>query len=258
MGYPLSKLAVQHRYQMNRQEHYRREYRRIKPGWQDSLTRYHTCVGALVGAATRVLDLGCGSAGCLRDIFARTPHIYGLDPDRAALRRNTTIAQLSAGAGERLPFSDDTFDLVTLAWVLEHLDEPRQVARELCRVLRPGGQIVFLTPNAWNYNVWLIRAVPNCLHPYFTRPLYGRRDRETYPVRYRANTIRRIDAVMRAAGLRLRHCEVNGDPSYISFTPWLFRLACAVESLLDRPTLRLARVHLIGVYQKPGAGAFGD
>ncbi len=56
---------------------------------------------------------------------------------------------------------------------------------------------------------------------------------------------------MREAGLRMQHCELNGDPSYISFTPQLFRLACAIEALLDRPALRLARVHLIGVYQKP-------
>ena len=236
---------------MNRQEHYRQEYRRIKPGWQDSQARYCAQVGALVGKATHVLDLGCGSAGCLRDIYARTPYVYGLDPDHTALRRNTTLAGRAAGAGERLPFADGSFDLVTLAWVLEHLDEPQQVLRELRRVLRPGGRVVFLTPNAWNYNVWLIRAVPNRLHPYFTRALYSRREHETYPVRYRANTLWRIDAAMREAGLRMQHCELNGDPTYISFTPRLFRLACAIEALLDRPALRLARVHLIGVYQKP-------
>jgi ubiquinone/menaquinone biosynthesis C-methylase UbiE len=236
---------------MNRQEHYRQEYRRIRPGWQDSQARYRAHVSALVGEATRVLDLGCGSAGCLREIYARTPHVYGLDLDLAALHRNATIAGRAAGAGESLPFADGSFDLVTLAWVLEHLDEPQQVLRELQRVLRPGGRVVFLTPNAWNYNVWLIRAVPNWLHPAFTRALYDRRDRETYPVRYRANTLRRIDAAMREAGLRMQHCELNGDPSYISFTPQLFRLACAIEALLDRPALRQARVHLIGVYQKP-------
>ncbi len=87
-----------------------------------------------------MLDLGCGSAGCLREIYARAPHVYGLDLDLAALRRNTTIAGRAVGAGERLPFADGSFDLVTLAWVLEHLDEPRQVLRELGRVLRPGGR----------------------------------------------------------------------------------------------------------------------
>src|SRR5262249_29467485 len=152
-------------------------------------TRYRTCVAALIGQATRVLDLGCGSEGCLRQLYAGASHIYGLDPDLAALRRNTTITRLSAGAGERLPFGDGVFDLVTLAWVLEHLDQPQLVAHELCRVLRPGGHVIFLTPNTWNYNVWLIRAVPNFLHPLFTRALYGRRERETYPVRYHANTI---------------------------------------------------------------------
>ena len=54
---------------------------------------------------------------------ARTPHVYGLDLDHAALRRNATIAGRAVGAGEVLPFADGSFDLVKLAWVLEHLDE---------------------------------------------------------------------------------------------------------------------------------------
>lgn len=52
--------------------------------------------------------------------------------------------------GERLPFADDTFDCVASFAVLEHVKDPFRCARELLRVLKPGGelycQVPFLQP----------------------------------------------------------------------------------------------------------------
>lgn len=52
--------------------------------------------------------------------------------------------------GEKLPFDDNQFDYIMCLAVLEHTREPWEVAREMCRVLKPGGKILvdypFLQP----------------------------------------------------------------------------------------------------------------
>lgn len=45
------------------------------------------------------------------------------------------------------PFQDDEFDLVEADHVLEHLDRPFAVMRELHRILKPGGQLIIKVPH---------------------------------------------------------------------------------------------------------------
>jgi SAM-dependent methyltransferase len=45
------------------------------------------------------------------------------------------------GVGEHLPFEDDQFDFILCGAVLEHTRRPWDVAREMCRVLKPGGTV---------------------------------------------------------------------------------------------------------------------
>lgn len=236
---------------MNRQQFYRREYRRIRGGWKDSGTIYREIVAGSIRPETRVLDVGCGHRGFLRDVYVTVRHVCGIDPNEGALRRNEVIPQRVAGLAGELPFRDGSFDLVVSAWVVEHLDDPEGAFREIHRVLRPGGKVVFLTPNAWNYSTWIIRLVPNRRHARLARRFYERDERDTYPVRYRMNTLRKIDHTLGSVGLRKARVILNGDPTYISFNGTLFRLACLVERLLDRRPLRWAKVHIIGVFEKP-------
>ena len=198
---------------------------------------------------TTILDVGCGHGDFLEHICRRTPATYGIDPDQRSLKRNVVIQNLVCGKAEQMPFLDGMFDLVVSAWTVEHLDDPVSAFSEILRVLKPGGHLVFLTPNAWNYNVWIIRLVPERLHHFFTRRLYGRGDGDTFPTRYRMNSPRAVRKVTGNVGFHEVRLIQNGDPSYISFNPALFRLASLIESALDRwfPT---GKVHLIGVYRK--------
>jgi hypothetical protein len=111
---------------------------------------------------------------------------------------------------------------------------------------------VFLTPNAWNYNVWMIRAVPNRWHGALTRSLYGRMPGDTYPVRYRANTAKMLLRLLLAAGFDDARFTFNGDPSYIAFNRPLFELGAALERVMDIPRLQHGRVHLLGVARRSG------
>ncbi len=235
---------------MARQESYRARYRRLRPGWNDSQRVLQQIVRELVSAESRVLDVGCGHGDFLSSAYSGAGEVWGVDPDPAALGRNRAIANLRQGSVESLPFAAAEFDLVIMTWVAEHLERPQRALGEITRVLRPGGRLLILTPNAWNYNTWLIRAVPNRLHHSFTKRLYGRQDRDTYPVRYRMNTPARLRALAAQAGLTEERLLLNGDPTYVAFNPVLFWLAVAAERVLDQAPLRRGRVHLIGQYRR--------
>jgi SAM-dependent methyltransferase len=93
----------------------------------------------------RVLSVGSRAHGLV--FFFGTTRGVGVDPlacDYAALfpawqNRARTIA----AAGERLPFADSTFDVVLCDNVVDHAEDPARIARELARVLAPGGLLYF-------------------------------------------------------------------------------------------------------------------
>ncbi len=102
-----------------------------------------------------ILDNGCGVGEYMTRFAELTSHIYGLefDPDYAssASKLGHKVVQ---GAGERLPFSDGTFDLILSHEVLEHVEDDRAALEEIVRVLRSpnsdfsgGGRLVLFVPN---------------------------------------------------------------------------------------------------------------
>jgi SAM-dependent methyltransferase len=101
---------------------------------------------ALAGA--RLLDLGCGTGFTLSQL-PRGVRAVGLDYSSTALAlatRRATGAGLVRGSAYHLPFADGSFDAALSLDVLEHLQDDRGAAREIARVLRPGGVAVVTVP----------------------------------------------------------------------------------------------------------------
>jgi SAM-dependent methyltransferase len=109
---------------------------------------------ALLGDRMRgaLLDAGCGTGGFLRfarglDTFER---LCGVDMSAEAIelaRRALPGAELHVAPLTGAPFEDESFDLVTLNDVLQHVEEREVEAslRELRRVLRPDGALLVRT-----------------------------------------------------------------------------------------------------------------
>ncbi len=99
-----------------------------------------------------VLDLGCGNGKTLLSISDKFSELHGVDildilSPEAQTKVNFSSADLNF---EKLPYGNSSMELVTALQIIEHLENPFFLAREVARVLRPGGIFVFSVPNPFN------------------------------------------------------------------------------------------------------------
>jgi ubiquinone/menaquinone biosynthesis C-methylase UbiE len=108
--------------------------------------------GMLPLTGKRILDVGCGTGRQLLSFLiqgALPDDLYGIDliPERIAeAKAKHPLIHLQCGSADQLDYPDSSFDLVTQFTVFSSiLDEKMQVgiAREMIRVTKPGGLIVW-------------------------------------------------------------------------------------------------------------------
>jgi SAM-dependent methyltransferase len=227
------------------QNSYRERYRAMRPGWQTSGSQLEAMVRGYATPQASVLDLGCGRGGVVELIWRNVKLAAGLDPDSPSLTGHRAPGMpILQGVGEHLPFANGSFDLVVSVWVLEHLKEPLTVFREVGRVLRPGGHFVFLTPNLYNPLLVLNRigkALPLVQKGLVSR-FYGRRESDTFPVQYRANTVGGLRRLAEASGLQVGELRVVQDPTYLAVNGFMFTTSVLAERLMPKGW----GVHLLG------------
>jgi demethylmenaquinone methyltransferase/2-methoxy-6-polyprenyl-1,4-benzoquinol methylase len=102
-----------------------------------------------------VLDIATGTAEVAVEVSNKlnNPHVVGLDPSEEMLRLGQKkIEALGAkkkinlvqGIAENLPFKDDTFDAVTIAFGIRNTVDPLKSLQEMKRVLKPNGRVGIL------------------------------------------------------------------------------------------------------------------
>jgi SAM-dependent methyltransferase len=107
----------------------------------------------------RVLDLGAGE-GYFSQLAGEYLRARGVDPRSVLTACDAVPAQFRYGDipcdgidnTGRLPYADETFDLVCTLEVIEHVEDQFAFLREAFRVLRPHGMMVLSTPNVLNMN----------------------------------------------------------------------------------------------------------
>ena len=94
------------------------------------------------------LDAGCGNGAFTEVLMARCApaSTVGVDPSEGQLayargRPGTKGADFRLADAQALPFADDTFDAASMALVIVFIPDPAKAARELARVVRPGGVV---------------------------------------------------------------------------------------------------------------------
>ena len=97
---------------------------------------------------SRLLDAGGGTGRVAAALRGMVRQVFVADISRGMLRRavGKGLATVCAPA-ERLPFPSGSLDRVIMVDALHHVSDQRQTARELFRLLSPGGRIVIVEPD---------------------------------------------------------------------------------------------------------------
>ena len=122
------------------------------------------------GAQGRVLEIGIGSGLNLPFYGTRVQEILGLEPAapllamaRNMVGRSEQPVTFIAGSAEAIPIEDHSIDTVVITWTLCSIPDAIGALKEMRRVLRPGGQLLFvehgLAP-ANNIQRWQNRLTP--------------------------------------------------------------------------------------------------
>jgi len=153
-------------------------------------------------AAGRVLEVGIGSGLNLPFYSRRLEGLCGVDPSielwRLARRRAESApfpVEFVKGSAEHLPMDGRSFDTVVTTWTLCSVSDPAQALAEMRRVLRPGGELIFIEHG----------RSPD-------RPVAGWQHRLTPLWRRLAggcNLDRRIDDLIAAAGFSLTELDAG-------------------------------------------------
>lgn len=176
---------------------------------------------------SKVLDIGCGYGRVAEEIVKLHPNvfIYGIDiaPRFITLfnQRLKKHGKALVGDMKKLPFKDNYFDFIYVVasfMYLENEKDQEKGMREILRVLRRGGKVLFIEPN--NLGVEIVRLFG--LIPFLYRSLLKKQKVETYGVTF---PWKKIDRLIEKTG---------GNISYKKGYP--------IFSLLLLPTVILAKI----------------
>jgi ubiquinone/menaquinone biosynthesis C-methylase UbiE len=206
--------------------------------------------------ADHVLEVGAGSGRCNQnhfDVREKVARYVGVDPDDSVLQ-NPYLGEAYKCTAESLPFGDESFAIVFHYYVAEHFGRPMACHREIARVLKPGGLLLFQTPSRYWYPMLAAQVTPQWFHEFYVRHFgSGRTENEIFPTYYRFNDERAIREQLKNCGLT---CELEYQsvaPGYLRFSRPSFLLGVLYERTIEKrfPPLRGA---IIGVARKNAAG----
>lgn len=192
---------------------------------------FEDSIRSLLKEGDTVLDAGCGRSA---PVLLKFKHLAGkligvdlVDPRDVAEGIEYHQADLCS-----IPIEASSVDIVISRSVFEHLTDPDGVYREMARVLKPGGRLIFLTANTWDYGTAIARVVPNRFHSRIVRYVEGRPEEDTFPTAFKTNSKSAVSKLASTHGFLLSRFQYLGQyPSYFMFNGFLFFLGIGYERL---------------------------
>jgi SAM-dependent methyltransferase len=227
---------------------------------QHAQKRYATTVEGLVPSGGSWLDIGCGRQivpdwamplDAQKRMAAKCSTLVGIDVD-SAIREHPLLTHAVIAFGDRMPFPDASFDLITANMVIEHVNTPDVFLREIRRVLRPGGRFLFHTPNYYFYMTWIASFVPDAIKHRIVWKLERRASHDIFPTFYRMNTSGDIRAAAAAAGLKVERLDLLPSTGSFGEVPVLGSLEVPLLKVLTLGPLRRLGSNFIAVLGAPG------
>lgn len=179
------------------------------------------------GGGRRLLDVGCNEGRNLALFRRQGFRAEGVEPNPAAVasarRQGLTVFE---GSVHDVPREAGPFDVVVLSNVLEHVENPVQMLREVCERLAPGGEVWISCPNASSW----------------ARRVFGRSWINWHPPFHLVHFSRRtLSESLSRAGFEVASVETRTPALWLAQSALARRYAKA-----GRPTLEMRRPGLLG------------
>ena len=240
------------------------KYGRPERGWGPRLRRhwgYYAPDDVYEATVARAVTPGCSwlDVGCGRHMFPANPELaavlaercsrlVGVDPDPTIQENQLVHHRVQAPLEDYV--TNETFDLVTLRMVVEHVEQPQVFMASLARVVRDRGRVIVYTVHRWSPTAVAAAIVPHALHHPVKAKLWATEEKDTFPVAYRMNDRRALNRHFAKAGFDNLSFAHLPDCSVTSRFPRLHATELALWHTMKTMRLGYFERCLLGVYQK--------
>jgi SAM-dependent methyltransferase len=220
--------------------------------WDDDLFR--DAVLEKIKPEHYCLDYGAGRGNVEQMNFKGiAKFVAGIDPEEVvSINPYLDEAKQLDLKNNIIPYADNTFDLVFSDNVMEHIQNPSVVLKEIMRVLKPGGVFLSKTPNKWHYMPIVARLTPNWFHKFYNK-LRGRKTIDTFRTAYKLNSSRAVKKHANEAGFSVRKIQlIEGRPEYLRLFALTYLFGFFYERIVNAtPLFEQFRCVMISELEKP-------
>lgn len=200
------------------------------------------------------LDYGAGRGNVEEMNFKGiVKFVAGIDPEEEIYKNPylDEAKQLDI-ISNKIPYEDNTFDMVFSDNVMEHIQNPDLVLSEVFRVLKPGGCFLYKTPNKWHYMPIIARLTPTWFHRFYNK-LRGRDEIDTFPTVYKLNSTGDLKIHASISGLSVKRIQLlEGRPEYLRLTAITYFFGFLYERIVNSTDiLSFLRCVMISELEKP-------
>lgn len=199
-----------------------------------------------------LLDAGCG---WMNSIIKRLPQdikIIGVDIDFGCLIDNVTHDNRLCSNLEKLPFKDNTFDMIISKFVFEHIENPEIVFREFSRVSKDEGYMIIVLPNIYNPIMLIGKFTPLYLHQKFMGKVSNAYEKDIYPTYFICNSVRILDKMLDRVGFTRKDLRLSGDFTLFMYSKILFGLWMIYDKMTNNRFLKFTKMNICICYKNIG------
>ncbi len=236
---------------VNRRLYYR--VRKYFPAKANVAAEYPSFVGSFARNGDVIVDVG-GGARCAFATECAGSHIIAVDVSASELEKNREVADRKvADVTRQIPIPDNSSDIVSSRYVLEHLRGVEHFAAEAFRVLKPGGVFITLFPNKLAPFSVINRILPVSLA---RRVAYALKEQASefgiFPAYYECCTPREYRRLLESKGFTAIDIKVAySQSSYFNFFMPLALIFLIYEWIISRLNLEGLSAHVLICARKP-------
>lgn len=154
----------------------------LEPGFIPRWEAYDSQLCNLLSEEKVWVDVGCGQNEWVNTYKHLVKKAIGTDIDYPKNKKNFILRKAS-----KLPFEDNSVDLISLRFVIEHLQEVENDLNEFSRILKPNGKVLILTTNLLCPYIWIAKYIPEKFKTPFLSRTFNVEEEKVFPTTHPLN-----------------------------------------------------------------------